>query len=140
MTSWQNCKQRWAANKKDRIDDIRKLWKLYQYDQDASDNDLGRFDEYGLCFDYVPPKTFSDQREGFYRWQLSTGGPGDEFRFYASSPSDEPYRITYTLLDWFDGHERALVGKEEALLLDIWSDWQQSGAPEYAFDQAKAIQ
>ena len=25
----------------------------------------------GLCFDYVEPNTFTDQKEGYWRWQLS---------------------------------------------------------------------
>ena len=33
-----------------------------------------------LCFDYVKPHSFKDQVEGYWRMQLSWGGPSDELR------------------------------------------------------------
>ena len=52
----------------------------------------------GLGFDYVPPDTFGNQPIGYFRWQLSWGGPSDEFRVY-----DNENTIKYYFLDWFDG-------------------------------------
>ena len=52
----------------------------------------------GLCFDYVPPNTFEEQPIGYFRRQLSYGGPSDEFRVY-----DNENSIKYYFLDWFDG-------------------------------------
>ena len=37
---------------------------------------------YGLCFDYVEKGTFTDQDRGYFRFQISWGGPSDEFRIY----------------------------------------------------------
>ena len=34
----------------------------------------------GLGFDYVEPHTFTDQLEGYWRWQFSWGGPSDALR------------------------------------------------------------
>ena len=35
-----------------------------------------------LDFSYIEPNTFKKQSEGYWRWQLSWGGPSDEFRYY----------------------------------------------------------
>ena len=58
--------------------------------------------ELGLSFDYVEPNTFNDQKEGFWRWQLSWGGPSDEFRIFVNE-DNKIYKIEYWYLDWFDG-------------------------------------
>lgn len=81
---------------------ISRLWDLYQKDADASDDELGTFEEYGLGWSYVPADTFSDQKQGYIRWQLSWGGPADEFRFFLDELL-RPIRIEYWYLDWFDG-------------------------------------
>ena len=75
----------------------------------------------GLCFDYVDPDTFTDQKEGYWRWQLSWGGPGDEFRIYIN-PDKSVHRIEYWYLDWFDG---AKVELDEKLHGDAWSHLEQ---------------
>ena len=64
--------------------------------------DLGTLDEYGLSFDYVAPDTFTGQAKGYFRWQLSYGGPSDEFRFHIN-PDFSCRAIEYWFLDWFDG-------------------------------------
>ena len=74
------CKQRWASHKASRCGDLRRLWRAYQEGEDSAyakriSADLGEFHEYGLAFDYVAPGTFNDQREGYWRYQISWGGP-----------------------------------------------------------------
>jgi len=86
---------------------------------EAIKEDLGNINEYGLCFDYVSPGTFTDQREGYFRWQLSTGGPGDEFRFYVN-PDCSVHLVEYWFLNWSDGAQVILSGSDEDLLLEIW--------------------
>ena len=71
----------------------------------------------GLCFDYVDPDTFTDQKEGYWRWQLSWGGPGDEFRIYVN-PDKSVHRIEYWYLDWYDGAKVTLSPQQHA---DAWS-------------------
>lgn len=61
------------------------------------------FNAYGLCFDYVEPETFTEQLEGYWRFQISYGGPSEEIRFYYSAGASRPYRIEFWYLDWFDG-------------------------------------
>ena len=83
----------WALRKKD--------FEVFMRDPEGNE-DLGPFYEYGLGFDYVAPNTFKGQRRGYWRYQLSWGGPSDELRFYG----DEGMLITkveYWFLDWFDG-------------------------------------
>ena len=70
----------------------------------------------GLCFDYVRPKTWPDQLEGYWRWQLSWGGPGDEFRIFVN-PDKSVHRIEYWYLDWFDS---ASVTLDPKLHCDAW--------------------
>ena len=55
-----------------------------------------------LCWDYVEPYTFNDQREGYYRLQLSWGGPQDEYRIYTDM-NKTIHDIEYWYLDWYDG-------------------------------------
>lgn len=133
----QTCKQRVRAHLKDRYSDLNKLWKAYCKDSEGDVEDLGNIFEYGLAFDYVAPGTFKDQDEGYWRYQLSWGGPSDEFRFYSSSPSDKPYRIEYWFLDWFDGASITLSGKERELLLDLWDWFEQAGSTQAEYDKAR---
>ena len=71
----------------------------------------------GLCFDYVEPGTFTDQLEGYWRWQLSYGGPSDEFRIFVN-PDKSVHRIEYWYKDWFDG---AHVTLDQATHSDVWA-------------------
>ena len=130
-----NCAARWKANKDDRISDLRKLFAAYSRgEEDRHREDLGTLSEYGLCFDYVPPGTFTDQEEPYWRYQISWGGPSDEFRFYAGGCGEQqPYRISYVFLDWFDGHERALTGRDLETMRDIWSFFADAGTTEFEY-------
>jgi hypothetical protein len=56
-----------------------------------------------LSWDYVEAGTFADQEQGYYRLQLSWGGPSDEFRIYTTQYADEIDVIEYWYMDWFDG-------------------------------------
>jgi hypothetical protein len=89
--------------------------------------------EYGLCFDYVAPGTFNDQDEGYWRYQLSWGGPSDEIRFY-SSDGKHLYKAEYWFLDWFDGAHK-LVTRDECVQW-LWNDFVEMGAVEYTQEQA----
>ena len=56
----------------------------------------------GLCFDFVSVDTFEDQDRGYWRFQMSWGGPSDEFRIYTDDQNQIEY-IEYWYMDWFDG-------------------------------------
>ena len=80
------------------------FWFEYGYDSESYDGDdqevidrfydLGSFYEYGLCFDFVEA---TDTNNGYYRYQISWGGPSDEIRFHPDG------QIEYVFLDWFVG-------------------------------------
>jgi len=56
-----------------------------------------------LSWDYVEAYTFENQSEGYYRLQLSWGGPSDEFRIYPAKDEYSVDNIEYAYMDWFDG-------------------------------------
>jgi len=110
--------------------------------QDPEDASLAR---YGLAFDYVPMATFSDQQEGYFRYQISWGGPSDEIRFYLSiadrmallqgkRSSIEPESIVYWFMDWFDGASKDVTYDEIARA--TWQWFADVGGPRTAMQEA----
>ena len=97
-----SCEERVDDYLADRLQDIK------EFAQEGFSSD--DFFEYGLCVDYVEPFTFDDQEEGYLRYQLSWGGPSDEFRFYQ-------LRTEYWFLDWFDGASRDVSQEEDIIEL-----------------------
>jgi len=103
---------------------IEDLWAVECGEKPESE--YGLLSEYGLCFDFVPAGTFSDQDGGYFRYQISWGGPAEEFRFYCD-PQNVPYRIEFWYLDWFDGASAVLTGPDKELLLNIWGLFDELG-------------
>ena len=142
MEKQQTCEQQVNEQLKSRIDDLQKLWKVETCEIDDEqeikniEEDIGTFNEYGLCFDYVAAGTFDDQDQGYFRYQLSCGGPSDEFRFYTDGGS-HCYKIEYVFMDWFDGTSRPIVSDELELLGSIWDYFDEIGI--VAAELAKAI-
>ena len=84
-----------------------------------------RFCEYGLSFDYVEPHTFTDQAEGYLRYQISCGGPSEEIRFYVSPAwhGFTMYKAEFWYLDWFDGACKNVTDNETVkALFDHFND------------------
>jgi hypothetical protein len=106
----KTCEQLIDSRLKDRAHDIKKFMELDDIWEDEAEG-LGLWDEYGLCFDYVEKDTFDNQAEGYFRYQLSWGGPSDEINFYRDG------RIEYRYKDWFDGAVRELDTNED------WVQW-----------------
>lgn len=107
----------------ERIDEnlarVAEDFTIYMEDDDVREEgneDLPPFYEYGLDFSYVEPNTFNDQPVGYYRYQLSWGGPSDELRFH---PNGE---ITYHFIDWFDGAKKYVTNRTWAKWLREWFD------------------
>ena len=132
MTTKQpSCDERLQEHLTGRIKDLQTLWALESSGSEDGDPDLGTLNEYGLGFDYVPAKTFRDEQdEGYFRYQLSWGGPSDEFRFFVDADY-AVHRIEYWFLDWFDGAHRVLRGAQRDLLDNIWDYLTISGDAEY---------
>lgn len=133
----KSCQERWAENKSGRIADLRRLWALYQEGDEDGDEDLGTFTEYGLSFDYVAPHTFTDQKRGYFRYQISWGGPSDEFRFLTEHPDEQSPDIEYWFLDWGDGHGEELTGDDRALMREVWEFFQEIGSTQAEWDKAE---
>ena len=134
MTTQKTCEQRVTGELAGRIEDLQELWRAYCEGEEEVE-DLGNLCDYGLCFDYVAPGTFEDQDEGYFRYQLSWGGPSDEFRFFVG-PDFQPYRVEYWFLDWFDGAYKRLTRNNLDLLLEIFDWFKESGAVQAKFDEA----
>ncbi len=130
----KDCNQRIDNELQERLNNLRKLWDNYKIEK--TDDDLGELHDYGLAFDYVAPGTFDDQREGYFRYQLSWGGPSDEFRFFAG-PDLSCHRVEYWFLDWFDGAHRVCEGEAEALLLELWDWFRETGSASAALEQGR---
>ena len=132
----ESCKDKVAGELRDRLKDIRKLWNMYQRDTEAYDDELGNFSDYGLCFDYVAKGTFEDQDRSYFRYQLSWGGPSDEFRFYVDEDL-VPYEIEYWFLHWYDGASKTLKGKDYHLMGDIFDDFKGMGLVQSLLDKVR---
>ena len=117
-TKQLSCKERIDSHFKLAIDNLRTLYDLNCEGKESED--LGNLFEYGRGFDYVEPNTFDDQKQGYWRYQLSYGGPSDEFRFYVNE-DHTPYKIEYWFLVWFDGYSKILTGENFDLLENIYN-------------------
>ncbi|HDN18038.1 MAG TPA: hypothetical protein ENF41_03155 [Candidatus Bathyarchaeota archaeon] len=107
----ESCKERIGKEYRETIKDIRRVWRAYT---ERGDEEIY---DYGLCFDFVPSEEPGE--EPYFRWQLSWGGPSDEFRFFVG-PDFSLYKVEYWFMDWFDGAKITLRGKDFELLAEIW--------------------
>ena len=69
----------------------------------------------GLSFDFVPVDTFEDQQQGYWRFQMSWGGPSDEFRIYVDD-QNKIEQIYYHYMDWYDGASKLV---QDNIIYDI---------------------
>jgi DnaJ-class molecular chaperone len=84
-------------------------------------------------------KCDGEEEEGYFRYQLSWGGPSDEFRIFALKESDEwnLYRIEYWFMDWFDGASRRLTGEDYDLIEEIFKGFfVDSGSADHQYNEA----
>jgi hypothetical protein len=139
MTTQPNCKARIKSHLQGRLQDLEKLFTAYQEgNEDKYIDDIGTFAEYGLAVDYVAPGTFENQKHGYFRYQLSWGGPSEEFRFYLDERLN-PTRIEYWFLDWFDGAKLILSGKAYALMAEIYEFFNEIGTVQVEIDKATRL-
>ena len=92
------------------------------------------FGDYGLGFDYVAPYTFDDQPTGYWRYQLSWGGPSEEIRFYGSPRDRQPARAEFWFLDWFDGAPEDVTG--DPIINELWDTFADMAMLESAYEDA----
>lgn len=127
---------------------------------------LGKTEEflrdYGLSFDYVACGDFNetDPEIPYWRWQLSWGGPQDEFRFPHESKEmvfrqkvkrgehawTDPIvnedivaslRCEYWFLDWGDGAHVNMNGKDLDMLREVFRYFLHAGAVLDSFTTAE---
>lgn len=89
--------------------------------------------EYALCFDYVPAGTFKDISEGYWRYQMSWGGPADEIRFFGTSRDFD--RAEYWFLDWGDG--ASIDVTNQRCVQWLFDDLKDIGAVQHAYEEAQ---
>ena len=117
------CKDKVQGSFEDRMKDIRTLFNA----EDNKTEDLGNLNDYGLCIDFVAAGTFKDQREPFYRYQLSWGGPQEEFRIFLDGS------VEFWFLDWFDGACVQVESEDADIIKEIVS-WKYPHLDRYPDD------
>lgn len=135
MEQDKKCKDRVKSHLTSRMSDLRKLYKAWCAGNEYVE-DLGILSEYGLCFDYVPAETFSDQKIGFFRFQISYGGPTEEIRFFTDSQFNL-VEAQFWLLDWFDGAKQKFTGKRFEFISELYENYfREPGSVEHAYRKA----
>lgn len=86
---------------------------------DGYDDFFDYVNQSGLCFDRVEAGTFKDQRAAYWRWQLSWGGPSQEFRLFDNGD------LEFWHLDWFDG---ACVDVQDEIFENIMANFKELSA------------
>ena len=130
-----SCEERIDAELADELATLRRLLDMYYEDCEAYTDDGDSFESHALSFDFVAPRTFTDQEEEYFRYQISWGGPSDEFRFFVSDNLAIPDRVEYWYMDWFDGAHRVLTGEDEDLLLEVYEFYFEINGTEM-YDEA----
>ena len=135
-TKQMTCKEKVREELRREIDIyLRPLFESYQRGEEAMP-DGQSFYEHGLGFDYVSANTFEGQKAGYFRYQISYGGPSDEFRFYTDA-GFSLHRVEYWFLDWFDGANVVLKGKNFELLEEIFNHFKECGTVEHEFNKSQ---
>lgn len=116
----RSCKARVKKAFESRMEDIKKLVAVDREEikgkkAEKIREEIGELNEYGLCIDLVEAGTFRDQREDYIRYQLSWGGPSEEFRIFKTG------EVEFWLLDWFDGAPIEVIGEDADIIKDIVS-------------------
>jgi len=123
-------KIRARAHLKSRMEDLRDMFnRIDSEDDQVREEAYTDFSEYALAFDYVAPNTFKGQKQGYFRYQISWGGPSEEIRYYCDE-NFTPYRIEFWFLDWFCGKGAKLHGKNLKLAERVWREFEECGTVE----------
>lgn len=166
MDMQAKCSERIGAHLESRMRDLKTMFRPY----DCSEKDRRRFlkdlgtdtrhmdsdevvqdiqestPEYGLCFDYhAPDETEEQPHAGYWAYVLSTGGPHEEIRLYASTGRRGHrtlHKAEFVLLDWWDGATVDLCSEghadEWATAKAIWEYFAEIGAVDAALEAETA--
>ena len=120
MTTKLTCKDRVLDSWHSRREELQEFRNAGP-ETDFTNAEGCNFYEYALCFDYVDQE---GKEPGYYRYQISSGGPQEEIRYYTSKdvPIDgylgDMTIVEFWLLDWYDGASTQLTGAD--LELALW--------------------
>jgi len=142
----KKCSEKVREQYQGRLDDFLKAQKYFNIEKSKrpQNDDFESYEDffdyvnqYGLCFDFVSAGTFTDQKSGYWRFQMSFGGPSDEFRIYTDYEKNIHY-IEYWFLDWFDGASKTIGSTHEhyETVQMLWSQFKDSGTVDYLFQEA----
>ena len=124
MTKNKKCADLVREKYQDTLKDYQSAFDYFEQDEDKRkpNEDYEHYEDFfdyvnqsGLSFDFVPVDTFEDQKRGYWRFQMSWGGPSDEFRIYTDLQNNIEY-IEYWYMDWFDG---ASIRVNDDVIYDI---------------------
>jgi len=114
------CKERIKPACRRRLAHIRRLYVAEATGEELPlefVEDYGRsLAEYGAGIWLVEAGTWPDQREDYVRYQLTHGGPSEEFRVYRNKD------VEFWLSDWYDAAKVDVVGEDAELVLKIVED------------------
>ena len=130
LTCSDRIAQSWASRSADLLE--------FQNSEDLENAEGYLFGEYALCFDFVAPNTFDNQSYGYWRYQISYGGPSEEIRFitrYDEDSEDFGYDfkkdlitdVEYAFLDWFDGATITLKDDDKDLAMWVYEMHRPEG-------------
>ena len=136
MTNSNNtCSDRIAQSWANRSEDLRE----FQNSEELENSEGIYLGEYALSFDFVAPDTFDNQPYGYWRYQISYGGPTEEIRFLTDyneeAREQECYfekdvitAVEFAFLDWFDGATMTLEDDDKDLAMWVYEMHRPEGA------------
>lgn len=139
---YPSCEQRIEQAMTNRMADIKAMLDAYpDYAKDDQGYEIGNFEEFGLEFNYVEGHTDYNDGEAYWRFLISTGGPSEEIRFYATS-SPQGWRLhtaEFWFLDWFDGAGRTLSADQFHTARRVWDWFKDAGSVQAAYEKAMGL-
>jgi len=103
------CKDRINKEFKNTMEDLKTLYKA----ENQETEELGSLNNYALSVGWVKAGTFEGQRADYWQYQMSYGGPSDEFRIYKNGD------VEYWFLDWFDGASITLNSDDAEFIKEV---------------------
>ena len=109
-TKDKTCTERIEQSYNNRLEDLNDILEC-KGDFSHCDDTPQAINEYGLCFDYVENDE-EERKENFWRFQISWGGPSEEFRIYTDGKEGSIMRIEFWYMDWFDGANKEVTNDQ----------------------------
>ncbi len=94
------CSERIESSFLSRREDLEQVLEC-KGDFSHCEDTIEALNEFSLCFDYVEHE--EEDKKDFWRFQISWGGPSEEFRIFTDGQEGPIEKIEYWFLDWFDG-------------------------------------